>query len=186
MSNIKEFLKRNDIQELLQEENIDKVYYQYLLENSDIHAATELTDFFGEVEIDVLKYVTTTFPYMFAETAVEHVEIPDNVRDIDDCMFLRCSFLKSVVIPDSVKYIGRKAFAYCTALENITIPEDIKEIQTDTFRGCKSLKSVTIIGQHTKLPEDNFFLSGGALIRCYEHSAAHVFAMDAEVPFELI
>lgn len=183
---IKEFLSRPDIQEYLANEDLVNVYFTYCKERNSTNCAFELTEFFIASGIDPLPYLPQIYPYMYATTDVQSIDIPNNIEEISDNAFYFCDNLKNIYIPDSVKYIGKKAFAHCIDLVRVTIPEDVKEIKPNTFDCCTSMKEITVKGQYTKLPEDTFFTSGNVKIRCYEDSAAHTFVTDLDLYHELI
>lgn len=50
---------------------------------------------------------------------VEHVILPDGMKEIPACLFAKCENLKSVVIPESVEKIGRAAFLECINLREV-------------------------------------------------------------------
>ncbi len=52
--------------------------------------------------------------YVYTDSELEGINIPDSVTHIGYSAFQKCSKLKDVTIPGSVKTIGEYAFAYCT------------------------------------------------------------------------
>ena len=52
--------------------------------------------------------------------------------------------MKSVTIGDNVEEIGDNAFGKCTNLKKVTIPSNVKKIGKGAFSGCKKLKKITI------------------------------------------
>ena len=200
---IKEFLQRDNIQQLLYEERLEEVYEKWYGDKNT------LTKFFIQNEINPLEYIDRIVPDMFENMDLKHIviphtvtsignyafyncsnltsiTIPDGITSIGSSAFQKCDSLTSVTIPDSVTSIGGYAFDGCYSLTSITIPEDIAEIKPNTFKGCSSMKEITIKGHYTKLPEDSFFTSGNVKIRCYEGSAAHVFVTDLDLYHEVI
>lgn len=87
--------------------------------------------------------------------ALEEINIPDDVTQINDHCFLGCSRLPNIKIPNSVNRIGEGAFMGCTALWGILGGEGITSISNNAFYGCTSLcffqipKGVTTIGDET-------------------------------------
>jgi hypothetical protein len=79
--------------------------------------------------------------------------IPASVTCIDDCAFLRCIYLTSVIIPESVWYIGDYAFACCIDLTSVVIPASVTDIGDGAFLNCDSMYWVTCM--NTKPPKIN-------------------------------
>lgn len=71
--------------------------------------------------------------------------------------------ITSVTLPASVTAIGQFAFADCAALQSITIPASVTSIGMWAFDGCNAVT-----------------------IRCAAGSAAHTYAVNNWIPFELI
>lgn len=55
---------------------------------------------------------------------VEHVVIPDTVREIKSSAFSGNNYIKSVTIPSNVEKIGNLAFSLCNSMTVITVAED--------------------------------------------------------------
>ncbi len=105
----------------------------------------------------------TTAPWKTYYNVMKTVVIQDGVTSIGDCAFYNCTSLTSVTIPDSVTIIGWAAFAGCTSLTSVTIPD-----------------SVTSIGEYA------FINSPNVTIHCHENSYAESYAIENNVPYELI
>ena len=71
----------------------------------------------------------------------ERVIIPHGVKEISDCAFEGCVFVKSIEIPDSVTIIGRSAFERCYSLQSIKIPDSVQTMGGGLFFGCTALES---------------------------------------------
>lgn len=85
------------------------------------------------------------------------------VSTIDTGAFSGCAALQSVGFPNqTLKVIGREAFKG-TDLGRVTLEESVTTIGEDAFAGCENIR-----------------------IRCYENSAAHNYAREHHIPFELI
>ena len=72
--------------------------------------------------------------------------LPDNITEINQGAFYRCSSLMSVTIPDGVTSIGNSAFYGCRSLTSVTIPYSVTSIGWYAFYGCSSLRSITFKG----------------------------------------
>ena len=68
--------------------------------------------------------------------------IPDNVTNIEDSAFYRCSNLISIVIPDDVKIIEYCTFYNCNSLISIVIPNSVTSIGDSAFYGCDNLMNI--------------------------------------------
>lgn len=93
--------------------------------------------------------VTEIGAYAFRWFEITEVNIPNNVTNIGNHAFYRCSGLTTVDIPDSVVSIGREAFSTCRGLTAVTIGSGCTNIgtygqYTYTFYMCDKLNSVTI------------------------------------------
>lgn len=103
----------------------------------------------------------------FAETGLNSVFVPGDIKHLGDSLFFNCSSLTTaelgegiseipasmfwkdnkinkVVIPQSVTTIGHHAFAKCQALTNIELPEDLSTLSENMLWGCTSLTEVTL------------------------------------------
>ena len=152
MNDLIEFLKRDNIQQLLYEERLEEVYKEWY--NDSI-----LTKFFIENGINPLEYVNTVFPYMFKEVDLKHIVIPNSVTSIGKWAFYDCNGLTSVTIGNSVTSIGDYAFRDCSSLISLRIPDSVTSIRNYAFYGCKNLTSITI-------PNSVTSIGYGAFIYC--------------------
>ena len=82
--------------------------------------------------------------YMFYESNLEKIILPNSAKTINSMAFADCKQLKSVNIPNSVTNIGMSAFYGCTNLETIAFPSSVKSIGERAFTGCVALESVVI------------------------------------------
>lgn len=89
-------------------------------------------------------------------TALEEVELPANLKDLDGNVFTGCTSLKQIIIPDGVTRIDSNSFRDCTALEEIVIPNGVETIDRQTFESCTSLKKV-VLGDNVKLIDKSAF-----------------------------
>lgn len=68
-------------------------------------------------------------------SALEEIELPEDIEVISSETFLNCYKLNNVTIPYGVKRIERSAFSSC-GLTSIEIPSSVEEIEEDAFYGC--------------------------------------------------
>ena len=108
-----DYLKQPDVQKLLNEENLTDVYTSY-------YYPSKLTKFFMDNDIDPLPYMRGVTPAMYYDLPIESIELPNNIRWIQDSAFQGCTNLKYIKIPSSVKIIDSDAFNSCD-LDNLTI-----------------------------------------------------------------
>ena len=77
---------------------------------------------------------------------VTDLVIPDNVKEIKNYAFYRCTGLTSVTIGNSVKSIGEYTFYNCKSLKSITIPDSVTSIGEGAFEYCTGLKKLKYTG----------------------------------------
>ncbi len=77
-------------------------------------------------------------------TRITNISIPEQVTTIGDYVFEECTGLTSVIIPYSVSVIGDSAFANCTRIANLIIGDSVKEIGDSAFSGCSGISRVTL------------------------------------------
>ena len=82
----------------------------------------------------------------FEGTAVETVEINDNISRIEYSCFKNCSALKSVKLPSKLTTIDFNVFENCTALESIEIPEGVTIPDTIEYKNLTPGETYTIVG----------------------------------------
>lgn len=114
------------------------------------------------------------------------VTLPSTVTKIGTLAFADCSKLGRVNLPSSLVSIGSGAFCGCTALSNVSIPSGVMAIGDDAFDGCSSLTSVTIPDSVTEIGINVFGGCDSLTIKCSEGSAAHDYAVENSIDFELI
>jgi hypothetical protein len=82
--------------------------------------------------------------YMFCQSVVEQVDIPDSVREIGDKAFQACSSLTDIHWPLHLKRVGQMAFYSCQQLSVVSLPEGVTEIGGQAFFLCDALHSFYI------------------------------------------
>ncbi len=99
--------------------------------------------------------ITYIGKYMFYESGVESITIPDSVIGIGHSAFYHCHYLKDVEIPRSVTSIGYYAFSYCYSLKNIVIPNTVIDFGEGVFYES-GVKNVTLEEGITSIPSETF------------------------------
>ena len=82
--------------------------------------------------------------YLFRNSDITGITIPEGVKYIGYGAFQDCTALKSVKLPNSLQKIGGEAFGDCTALSSVTFGSGLKSIEYDGFSDCESLKKVVL------------------------------------------
>lgn len=111
----------------------------------------------------------------------------DDVTGIDTYAFEGCSSLKSVGFLFAAEFasIGKGAFRNCTSLEQIDIPANLERIGEEAFQNT-ALKTITLGRNITEIGANAFAGCANLKIRCYENSVAHRYAVENNIPFELV
>lgn len=97
--------------------------------------------------LDVLvlpEYLSNFGSWNLQNTCVKSLELPNNVRDVQDGLCRYDSSLTDVTLSPSTKLIGSTAFASCAALSKIALPDTITLISLNAFNGCESLTEIHI------------------------------------------
>lgn len=84
-------------------------------------------------------------------TALQNINIPQNVTNIGVSAFKECKSLTSITIPSGVTSINDVAFAHCTSLKSIELPDHLVSIGVSAFTNCTSLESVVIPAEVTSV-----------------------------------
>ena len=114
---------------------------------------------FGDINVnavytDILTYELNENGYSYKITGVNELpvgvlELPSQINGkpitaIDDCAFMDCSVVESIIIPKDIVDIGLSVFKGCTALSSINIPDGVKSIKSYTFAECSALENIII------------------------------------------
>ena len=73
-----------------------------------------------------------------------HIELPEDVTEIDSSAFINCTALQKVHFPQSLDSIGYQAFKGCTKLETISLPDCLRTIGDYSFSDCDALKTLEV------------------------------------------
>ncbi len=55
----------------------------------------------------------------FSHTAIEHIDLPDRIEYLPECVFLNCTQLKTITMANRITEIDSSALSSCTALTDI-------------------------------------------------------------------
>ena len=95
--------------------------------------------------------------YLFYNTGIQEIRIPDSVKNIGVGVFCRCASLESVTFPAGLENIGTDCFYGCTSLKKVDLPAGVRNLGgslgsdgwstsngSGAFRGCTALEEVTL------------------------------------------
>ena len=102
--------------------------------------------FFGSaIESYTVPADMTAIPrYLFAQSSLTEIVIPDGVTEIGEGAFAECGNLERIVIPASVTKIGKNAFQNCYSLREVIIEGVVESIGAYAFQDCGSLETIEI------------------------------------------
>lgn len=89
-------------------------------------------------------------------TALESIELPANLTEIDSYAFKDCTSLKKIIIPAGVTKIKSNAFGDCTALEEVELSSALQTVSLSAFEDCTSLKSIKFGDSVTDIKDSAF------------------------------
>lgn len=101
----------------------------------------------------------TKFEGAFEYSALERIDIPNNVKYIGEHTFASCGKLKRVKLPAKLKEIKESTFHWCRSLEELVFPQELEAVKVSAFEGCESIKTV-------ELPEGVVSIEQGAFAGC--------------------
>ena len=119
------------------------------------------------VSISFADTVLTLDALLFENSdTLQQVELPKELVNIADKLFVGCSVLKQVSISDGLVSIGNYAFSGCSSLSSITLPKTLISIGTNAFYWCVNLKTVNFEGtveQWNMVTKGSNWYSGSSL-----------------------
>lgn len=75
---------------------------------------------------------------------LQSINISSNVTHIGENAFYECDDLIYIEIPGNVTHIGSGAFSYCQSLQNIVLPDSVKYIGESAFYYCRNIQTIVI------------------------------------------
>lgn len=135
---IEEFLKRPDIQNMIDNNNFIDVYSACLP-----NMLGYLTETLIAADIDPCLYFSdgATVPYMFFNCDdIKEYHVPDNISFIQKETFSFSNSLSKIILPTSIKKINRYAFRSSNISEIVYLgsKEDFKTIDVNEYAFYKS------------------------------------------------
>lgn len=116
-------------------------------------------------------------------SSLKSVTIPASVTDFDSAFYM--SGLTSVAFENGVKKISAKSFEGCDELASATIPSSVEAIELGAFYGCSSLGDVEIPSTVASIGREVFKGCDNITLIVEEDSAAHTYAVDNSIFYEL-
>ena len=98
----------------------------------------------------------------FADCSFEHIEVPLNVRSIDNGAFLG-EGLVSIKIKGNIRYMGSRVFSpddNGSSLKYVELSEGVLDLGSLTFYGCYDLKSIALPSTLISMGDNPFAHSG--------------------------
>ena len=96
--------------------------------------------------------------YLFQDSRVTSVTLPEGITHIGDEAFKFCHDLTSISIPDSVVSIGYRAFWNCDRLTSFTISKNVSYLGTSFVGACHGLSEIIIDPLNNKFSYSNGLL----------------------------
>lgn len=90
---------------------------------------------------------TGTGEYLFSETKIKRLSIPNSLSSTGSYWFYNCSYLNDFIWPSTVNEIKPYTFNYCNYFQKIVIPANVTTIGNQCFyTNCSSLKELHFLG----------------------------------------
>ena len=87
-------------------------------------------------EIKIHNNIEEIKNYALAETGIININIPDNVKMLGECVFLKCNSLTNIKLPNNLVKLNMALFYSCNNLKYIHIPSSINKIEEYVFYNC--------------------------------------------------
>lgn len=124
-----------------------------LIENDDfksmyIQAESQIPSQIGNLTVNLIKAginpldsLSTVWRFMFADSMIDTIYIPDNIEKIDSQAFRSCYFMTDISLPQKLQFIHQYAFFACYELSHIEYRGTVEEfkkinIHSSTFMDC--------------------------------------------------
>ena len=107
---------------------------------------------------------------VFSHSALERVELPSTLRQIEYGAFCGCGNLRSIDLPAGLERIGRHSFSE-TGLQDVVFPASLRTVAQGAFSGCRSLRTAALNEGLTALGTDACANNDEALDGVFQNSA---------------
>ena len=109
-------------------------------------------------DVDIPNNITEIGNYLFVNYSnLTSIIIHGNITTIGDFAFSGCSNMSVVDIPSSVTKIGASSFSGCIGLTSVKIGENVRTIGRSAFSGCSCLESIVIPDKVTWVGWSSFY-----------------------------
>ena len=143
MSYLKRLEKVFHVDQFIESELVDKVYYA---EEDDVVGYVPracLVIKYADGTVDKSYNVTVVDGrYVTNSSNITYVKVPNGATMVGSGTFASCRNLVQVTLPNTLASLGMAAFNNCTSLEEINLPESLTDIGGYAFQNCTSLTSV--------------------------------------------
>ena len=82
--------------------------------------------------------------YVFYNTGITSITIPDSVTSIGISSFSNCASLESATLGSGLTKVDKWLFRNCPSLKDVTLGENIQKVDNFAFAECGNLKTITI------------------------------------------
>lgn len=123
---LKEFLKKPEIKQALNEDNFKYIYEAI---NKTRCSLTEFTELMLEMGDNPLDYLTEIPDYFLCRSTLSHFDIPNHIKVIGSKSFIGCVLTK-IDLPTALTRIDAGAFCGCSKLTAVN------------FAKCSKLESI--------------------------------------------
>ena len=120
---VKCFIERNIL--LIEEHKFEELYKRALQELP--FQIGNLTTNLMDAGINPLDYSNKIYSWMFSNSMIKQLDIPDHITEIESSAFRDCFWLTKIHIPLSMITINEYAFSGCYDIEEITYEGTITE-----------------------------------------------------------
>lgn len=110
-------------------------------------------------QVSIPASVTTVESWVFQDSSLESLVIPDTVTQIGYGIAMGSKSLRTAVIGNGITELPYKTFEECTSLVSISLGNNIKVIDSRACLDCTSLISIS-------LPEGLETINGNSFYRC--------------------
>lgn len=94
--------------------------------------------------VDLLEGLVCIGRTAFYGTAIENIDIPNSVKEIQEGAFASCKSLSRVTIPKNVQVISTHTFDRCISLKEVMVSDNLCLIEDDAFNGCHDELSIIV------------------------------------------